>query len=113
MSIINFIKALHKANNDETGISETLEMLGEVLGTKAPCACCSEGTGSRLACLRSPETCWNCNKMCSYLGDNLRRVTATVDPSATNHAVSLIPIYCWGRQKMSRGDVHKLLTCGA
>lgn len=72
MRIITFIKDLHKANDDETVISESLERLSEVLGTEVLGACCSEGTGSYLACLQSPDTCWNRNKMCSYLGDNLR-----------------------------------------
>lgn len=112
MRIITFIKDLHKANDDETVVSETLERLGEVLGTKAPGACCPEGTGSRLARLQSPGIRWNSNKMCSDPGDNRRWVTATVDSSTANHVVSLIPIYRRGRQVMSCVDTHKLLTCG-
>lgn len=86
-----------------------MERLGEVLGTEVPGACHSEGTGSHLECLQSPDTCWNSNKMCSYLRDNPRWVTATIDPSTTNHIVLLIPIYLRGRQKVSTVDVHELL----
>lgn len=113
MRIVTFIKDLHKANDDETVTSEILERLGEVLGTEVLGACCSEGTGSYLACLQSLDTCWNHNKMCSYLGDNLRWVTATVDSSTADHIVSLISICCRGRQMVSCLDAHKLLTCGA